>query len=123
LTGDLLGETFRGMQVSEEEIKEVLAAQEANGSNAVESASKMPEVQPGNLAIVELFFAVGKYWERAGMEATRLCLDPLKVEARASKLRWYKSLDDEAIELIWQGLDIMESACLTTWSEHKKNNE
>lgn len=119
----LLGETFRNMNISDEEVKEVLAAQEANGSNAYDSANEMPEIQPGNLAIVELFFTVGKYWERAGMEAIQLCLDPVKVETRANKLVWYKRLDDPTQELLWYGLDIMENACLSAWSEHRKLNE
>ena len=118
-----MGETLREMNISEAEIKEIQLAQESNGSNDDDSANKKPDVQPGNLAIVELFFTVERYWERVGMEAIQLYLDPLKVEARASKLSWYKTLDDQTMELLWHGLDIMEKACLATWAEHKKVNE
>lgn len=120
MSDTLLGETFRNMNVSDEEVKEALSAQEAMRNSANDSADKMPEIQPGNLAIVELFFTVGKYWERAGMEAIQLCLDPVKVETRANKLVWYKRLDDPTQELLWYGLDIMENACLTAWSEQRK---
>jgi hypothetical protein len=118
----LLGETLKSMGVDDEEIKEVIITQKAD-RNAEDDSHKMPDVQPANLAIVELFLTVAKYWERAGMEAIQLYLDPLKVEARASKLVWYKTLDDHMKELLWFGLDMMENTCLTTWAEHKKRND
>ncbi|WP_085299250.1 hypothetical protein [Cognaticolwellia mytili] len=109
-------ETLRHMKVDESEIKEIIAQQQRDNEQHDEAL----EIQPGNALIVHLFFIVAKYWERVGMEATPLYLDPVKVEARASKLAWYKQLDDEALELLWNGLDIMEMACSKVWSTQRE---
>lgn len=123
MSDTLLGETLKGMNVSDDEISAVLIAQASASANTTACKNAMPDIQPGNLATVELFFVVGKYWERAGMEAIQLCLDPVKVECRANKLVWYKTLTPLLQERLWDGLDIMENACLNAWAEHRKTNE
>lgn len=79
----------------------------------------MPDIQPANWLTVNLFCRVYKYWVRVGMDATPMHLDATAVELRASKMPWYKKLDDQAIEKLWEGLDIMESECLTVFKEQR----
>ena len=100
------------MGLSQPEIDEALAAQSSNDQDDI-------EIQPGNWLTVALFFTVCRYWVRAGMEGRPVHLDPLRVEARANKLVWYKSLDDESMERLWAGLEVMELACLSAWREKK----
>jgi len=109
--------TLESMGVSSDDIAQAIKVQFPLSD---EDQDKFPEIQPANVIIVQLFFLVAKYWERIGMEAIAVCLDPIKVESRASKLRWYKQLDDDALELIWDGLDVMETACLQAWHKQRE---
>lgn len=95
---------------SENDVKEVL-------SNTKHRESSEPQllIQPANYLIVNAFFAVCKYWDRAGMEAIRVSLDPIKVNMRLSKFTWYKTLSDSGMEKLWEGLDVMEQECLSVW--------
>jgi len=117
---DTFAKTLESMGVSSEDIAKAITAQYPSSAKAQD---ELPEIQPANTIIVQLFFIVAKYWERIGMEATPICLDPIKVEARASKLRWYRGLDDKTLELVWEGLDVMETACLQAWHEQREANK
>ena len=113
-------ETLRENKVDESEIQEIIAAQQGMNQRA-EDANGLPEIQPANVLTVELFLRVYKYWHRVGMDATPMHLDPSWVETRAKKLAWYKKLSDNALERLWEGLDIMENECLAVFREQRAN--
>ncbi|WP_102798972.1 hypothetical protein [Bowmanella denitrificans] len=112
--------------MAEKEERQALAAMGATQADidAVIAAGQdyrqhdaQPSVQPANLLIVSLFMQVNKYWYRAGMEGRPTYLDPVAVEQRASKLRWYQGLTDEMREWVWDGLDAMANTALDVWRE------
>jgi hypothetical protein len=113
---DSFTKTLESMDASAEEIRQAVAVQFAEQ----QSSEKIPDIQPANFLIVELFFNVAKFFDRVGMEATPICLDPLKVETRAAKNRWYKQLDEQSMETLWHGLDVMENECLSAWYKQRQ---
>jgi len=113
---DTFTQTLENIGANAAEINQAVTAQYPQQQDK----EQVPDIQPANYLIVELFFSVAKYFDRVGMEATPVCLDPLKVEARASKLRWYKQLDEASMETLWHGLDVMESECLSAWHEQRE---
>jgi hypothetical protein len=106
-------ETLRDSGVDDADIAQVAKAQE---QNRIQQAS--PDIQPANFLTLQLFNLCSRYWIRAGMEGKPVGLDPLMVEHRASKLRWYQQLDGEAMEWLWDGLDVMANTCLQVWREN-----
>ena len=54
------------------------------------------------------------------MEGQKVGLDPVMVEARASKIVWYQELDAHTKEWVWRGLDVMANMCIKTWHDEKK---
>jgi len=113
---DTFTQTLKNIGASAAEISQAVTAQYPQQQDN----EQIPDIQPANYLIVELFFSVAKYFERVGMEATPVCLDPLKVETRASKIAWYKKLDEKSMETLWYGLDVMESECLQAWSQQRE---
>lgn len=114
---DTFTQTLKNIGASAEEISQAVAVQYPQHE---QNNEYIPDIQPANYLIVELFFTVAKYFNRVGMEATPVCLDPLKVEARASKIAWYKQLDETSMETLWHGLDVIESECLIAWHEQRE---
>lgn len=111
---ETFSQTLQAMGASDDDIAQAVQQQYQQPNH-----QQWPEIQPANYLIVALFFTVAKYFERAGMEATPICLDPVKVEARASKLTWYQQLDAPSMETLWYGLDVMENECLLAWQQQK----
>jgi len=107
-----LEQTLQSMGIAQEEINEVLIAQDQQNED-------MPLIQPGNVLTVYFFNKVQRYWHRVGMEATPCYLDIAMIEARARKISWYRQLSNEASELLWEGMDILEHAFLATYNTMK----
>ncbi|WP_276202255.1 DUF1799 domain-containing protein [Rheinheimera baltica] len=74
-------------------------------------------MQPANQLIVSLFFTCATQWNYAGMAGVRVGLNYPAVDVRISKIPDYVELPLHLQSDVWQGLAVMERACLTVWSE------
>lgn len=74
-----------------------------------------PDIQPGNLMTVQVFFAVSTQWVHAGMSGVRVGLNYPAVEARCRVMPDYQALELDEQNLIWSGLQRMEKAALEVW--------
>lgn len=80
----------------------------------------MPDVQPANQLIVELFFKCATQWNYAGMAGARTGLNYQAVDVRTKTVPEYTELEPELQSKVWDGLSVMEQACLKVWSEQSK---
>lgn len=78
-----------------------------------------PDIQPCNLFIVNLFFAVCTQWVYAGMSGVRVGLSYPAVEARAQHMPGYSQLAVNLKDRVWRGLQVMEGAALAAWSKNQ----
>ena len=79
-----------------------------------------PDIQPANTLIVHVFFKAATQWNYAGMAGARTGLNYPAVELRASKIAEYANLTLELQDQVWNGIQVMETACLKVWSEKSK---
>lgn len=107
-------DALKEMGIDEAEIDAAIREQQA-----IKQPDAIPDIQPANLLIASLFFSVSRYWCRAGMEAQPMYLDPAAIQTRANHLTWYQGITSEEKERVWDGLEVMENACLQAWAEQK----
>ncbi|WP_102798722.1 DUF1799 domain-containing protein [Bowmanella denitrificans] len=83
------------------------------------TAQAGPDIQPGNLLTVRLFYAVSTQWLTAGMAGTRTGLNYPAIDVRAMRMPDYQALPIELKDAVWRGLQVMELAALAAWSSQE----
>ncbi|GAB2927439.1 DUF1799 domain-containing protein [Rheinheimera gaetbuli] len=86
----------------------------------ISARSNSPDIQPANQLIVHVFFKAATQWNYAGMAGAKTGLNYQSLELRASKIPEYAGLTLELQNRVWDGVQVMESECLTVWNQQSK---